>query len=171
MLKPGLVMYGRHHAVQECIISLCRSAGVAARKEVLVDSSNNRPADVYLPCWSRGVSYAVDVTVTHPSQANHIIRDGESQTTSASVRAAVAKVSTKNAKYQQQCEAQGIHFVAAAICCFGGWLEEGEAIINTLAERSAARSGAALALIKSQFWQRLGIALWRGNASQLLHYA
>ena len=171
MLKPGLVMYGRHHALQECIISLCRSAGVAARKEVLVDSSNNRPADVYLPCWSRGVSYAVDVTVTHPSQANNIIRDGEPQATSASVRAAVAKVTTKKAKYQQQCEAQGIYFVAAAICCFGGWLEESETIINTLAERSAARSGASLALVKSQFWQRLGVALWRGNASQILHYA
>ena len=136
-----------------------------------MDSTNSRLTDVFLPCWSWGVSYAVDVTVTHPSQANHIIRDGESQTTSASVRAAIAKVATKQAKYQQQCEAQGIHFVAAAICCFGGWLEEGETIINTLAERSAARSGASLALIKSQFWQRLGVALWRGNASQLLHYA
>ena len=67
MLKPGLAMYGRHHSVQECMIGLCRSAGVAARKEVLVDSSNNRPADVYLPSWSHGVSYAIDVTVSHPS--------------------------------------------------------------------------------------------------------
>ena len=170
MLKSGLAMYGRHHSVQECMIGLCRSAGVAARKEVLVDSSNNWPADVYLPSWSRGISYAVDVTVTHPSQANHSSRDGESQET-ASVRAAMAKVAAKETKYQQQCEAQGIQFVAAAICCFGGWLEEPEAIITSLAERAAVRSGTALSLVKSQFWQRLSIALWRGNASQILHFA
>ena len=171
MLKPGLAMYGRHHAVQECIIALCRSAGVAARTEVLVDSSNNRPADVYLPCWSHGVSYAIDVTVSHPSQANNASRDGESEGTSASVRAAMAKVVAKNTKYQQQCEAQGIKFVAAAVCCFGGWLEEAEAIIIRLAERSTARLGAALPMVKSEFWQRLSIVLWRGTASQILHYA
>ena len=49
MLKPGVAMYGRHHAIQECLFSVCKTAGVAARKEVLIDSSNNRPADVYLP--------------------------------------------------------------------------------------------------------------------------
>jgi len=47
LLKPGLAMYGRHHAVQECLMSLAMSAGVAARREVLIDTSTNqRPADV-----------------------------------------------------------------------------------------------------------------------------
>ena len=170
LLRPGLGMHGRHHGIQECLISLCRSAGVAARKEVLIDSSNSRPADVFLPHWSRGVSYAVDVTVSHPSQGITTMRDGEMPTDSASVSAAKAKVAQKTAKYKTQCDAQGVAFVAAAVCCFGGWLPDMEKMINELADRSALRSGFAASVIKAQFWQRLGVALWRGNASQLLHY-
>ena len=172
LLKPGLAMYGRHHSIQECLMSLCKSAGVAARREVLIDSSSNqRPADVYLPNWHRGVSYAVDVTVTNPSQSTHTSRDGVASAASASVRAARAKVALKESKYKIQCESHGVSFVAAAICCYGGWLEEGENIVNELAERCAVRGGRDLAITKCQFWQRLSIALWKGNACQLLHYA
>ena len=151
-------------------MALCRPAGVTARKEVLVDTSNLRPADVFLPHWSRGISYAVDVTVSHPSQGQITIRDGVAQTASASVRAAQAKVTQKTNKYKAQCEAQGVAFVAAAICCYGGWLSDGEAVVNELAERAAVRFGSTLSVIKAQFWQRLSIALWKGNARQLAHY-
>ena len=153
-------------------MSLSMSAGVAARREVLIDSSSNqRPANLFLPHWRRGVSYAVDVTVSHPSQALSIIRDDGSLTISASVRAAQAKVGLKEAKYRSQCEALGVSFVAAAVCCFGGWLEDGEGVVNDLAERCAVRGGTDVATVKEQFWQCLSIALWKGNACQLLHYA
>ena len=143
---------------------------MAARREVLIDSSNHRPADVFLPHWSRGISYAVDVTVSHPSQAITPIRDGEGPQESASVRAAQAKVNQKTSKYKAQCDAQGVAFVAAAVCCFGGWLPESERIVNELAERAAVRTGSVASSLKEQFWQRLGAALWRGNAAQILHF-
>ena len=167
-------MQGRHHAIQESLLSLCQSAGVAARREVLIDpASAQRPADVFLPHWSRGISYAVDVTVTHPSQALHTIRDGVApvESASASVRAAEAKAALKTGKYAAQCDAHGVIFVAAAVCCYGGWLPDGERIVNDLAERAAVRSGVASSIVKGQFWQRLSIALWKGNASQILHYS
>ena len=170
LLKPGLVMYGRHHSIQECLMGLCKSAGVSAQKEILIDTSNQRPADVSLPHWRHGVSYAVDVTVSHPSQATTPSSDGADSPISASERAACAKCQAKDNKYRSQCEARGIEFLAAVVCCFGGWLEPGEDLVNDLATRSAARSGQSLPMIKSQFWQRLSMALWRGNAGQLLHY-
>ena len=142
-------MYGRHHAIQECLLSLCRSAGVPARKEVLIDASNSRPADVFLPGWHRGVSCAVDVTVTHPSQSNLTVCDGVSERPSASVRAAEAKARQTNTKYSAQCEAQGFSFAAAAVCCFGGWLPDGEHIVETLAERAGYRSGTPVLLVKA----------------------
>ena len=110
------------------------------------------------------------MTVSHPSQANNPVRDGESQL-SASLGAAHSKKQQKETKYLERCQAQGVVFVAAAICCYGGWLDEAEDIVNTLAERSAYRSGVAVSVVKGQFWQRLSIALWRGNADLLLHYA
>ena len=163
-------MQGRHHAVQECLLSLCRAAGVLARKEVLIDDSNCRPADVYLPHWQRGVFYAVDVTVSHPSQAPPSNGDGGLPVASASVRAATAKEGLKLNKYKAQCEAQGVGFKAAVVCCFGGWLPHGEGVVNELAERCAVRTSRHNSVIKSQFWQRLSLSLWKGNASQLLHY-
>ena len=113
----------------------------------------------------------MDATVTHPSQSNPVVRDGVPENSSASVRAAEAKVRQKQAKYSAQCEAQGVTFVAAAICCFGGWLPHGEHIVETLAERAGYRSGAPVPLVKAQFWQKLSIALWKGNAHQILHLA
>ena len=84
--------------------------------------------------------------------------------------AAKAKVNQKMAKYKTQCDSQDVAFVAAAVCCFGGWLQEPEGMINDLAERAAMRSGTAASVVKQQFWQRLGIALWKGNACQILHF-
>ena len=113
----------------------------------------------------------MDVTASHPSQASFSTRDGVSLAASASVRAAEAKVTQKRAKYDAQCAAHGVTFVAAAICCFGGWLRDGEEIVEELAERASTRSGIPVALLKDQYWQRLSIALQKGNAGQILHYA
>ena len=141
LLKPGVGMYGRHHAVQECILSLCRSASVPAKREVLIDTSGQRPADVFLPNFFGGQPVAADVTVSHPSQGLTHARDGGAQVQSASERAALDEVDQKNRKYRRQCEARGVEFVPLAVCTFGGWLPQGEKLIKDLAERSAARTG------------------------------
>ena len=112
----------------------------------------------------------MDVTVSHPSQAIILNCDGEAQATSSSACAALDKVALKNNKYRTQCETHGVAFMAAVVCCFGGWLPDGEGLVNDLAERCAVRSGAQVAIVKGQFWQRLSLALWKGNASQILHY-
>ena len=169
VLKPGFAMYGRHHAIQECLLSLCQSSGVPARREVLIDTSGQRPADVYLPNFHRGVPVAIDVTVSHPSQSRSIPGDDVTASQSASVGAALAKVDAKTRKYKAQCDARGVIFQAIAICSFGGWLQEGEELVKELAARAASRGGSEPGIIVAQFWQRLSLALWRGNARQILH--
>ena len=169
LLKPGVAMYGRHHAVQECILSLCRSAGVPAKREVLIDTSGLRPADVFLPNFSGGLPIAADVTVSHPSQGLTHASDGAAQRCSASERAALDKVDQKNRKYRAQCDARGVQFLPLAVCSFGGWLPQGEDLIKELATRSAGRTGKDEGVVRAQFWERLSIALWRGNARQILH--
>ena len=162
-------MYGRHHAVQECLLGLCSSAGVPAKREVLIDTSGQRPADVFLPNFLRGAAVAIDVTVSHPSQSRAIASDDASHRQSASVRAALDKVDAKDRKYKSQCDARGVHFQAIAVCSFGGWLPEGEDFVKDLASRAAARGGTELGTVLGQYWQRLSLALWRGNARQILH--
>ena len=155
--------------MQECVLELCRSAGVPARREVLIDNSGQRPADVYFPSFRRGQPLAVDVTVSHPSQATHTNSDGETVFQSASERAALAKADAKNTKYLRQCQDRGVLFQPVAICTFGGWLPEGIQLIQELAKRGAVRTRQDFSIIVTQYWQRLGIALWCGNTTQILH--
>ena len=43
-------------------------------------------------------------------------------------------------------------------------------VVQQLAACLAERSGQTKGVVVSEFWQRLSICLWRGNASMLLHY-
>ena len=169
LLKAGVAMYGRHHAVQECLLTLCRSAGVPAKREVLIDTSGQRPADVFLPNFSRGLPVAVDVTVSHPSQGLTNSGDDAARRLSASERASLDKADLKMRKYHDQCRVRGVEFVPLAVCSFGGWLPQGEVMVKELAARAATRTGVDSGVVQAQFWERLGIALWRGNARQILH--
>ena len=169
ILRPGVGMYGRHHALQECMLSLCATSGVTARREVLIDTSGQRPADVYLPSFSRGMPVAIDITVSHPSQSTTITGDDVANGMSASVKAALDKVDLKNRKYTAQCQSRGVVFQAVAVCTFGGWLQDGDALVSSLASRAANRSGGVPGTVLAQFRQRLSITLWRSNARQILH--
>ena len=159
-------MHCRHNALRDVPYEAARSSGMRPSKEVMVDSSGRRPADVYLPDWSCGTPLALDVTVSNPSQitTTFAARGGFS----ASELAAQAKDREKNALYSGQCQAQGVTFMAVAVCCYGGWLPCAEEFVKELALRSAVYSGISHGILCGQLWQRLSMALWRGNARAVL---
>ena len=131
LLKPGAGMHGRHNALRDVLFEAARSAGLRPLKEVMVDSSGRRPADVYFPEWSRGAPLAIDVTVSNPSQitTTFAARDGFS----ASELAAQAKEAAKTSLYAEQCQARGVSFLAIAVCCYGGWLPHAADLVKELA--------------------------------------
>ena len=49
------------------------------------------------------------------------------------------------------------------------WMPEGEDLVKQLAERAAGKTGRDISVTLEHFWQRLGVALWRGNAQPILH--
>ena len=138
------------------------------QKETAVDASSQRPADVFFPDWSRGRPLAVDVTVSHFSQTSTQLN--ADLTCSSSERAALAKVAAKERLYRNQCAAQNVDFLAAAVCSYGGWLPDGVDFIRRLAACLAESSGQDRSVVTANLWQRLSIALWRGNASMVLQH-
>ena len=68
LLRQGVAMYGRHHALRDCLFEAARAAEQRPWREQAIDSSGKRPADVYFPAWSQGRPLALDVTISHPSQ-------------------------------------------------------------------------------------------------------
>ena len=166
LLQPGAGLHDRHDALRDVLCEAARSAGLRPLKEVMVDSSGRTPANVCFPEWSCGAALAIDVTVCNPSQITTTLaaRDGFS----ASELAAEAKEKAKNTLYAGQCNARGVTFTPIAICCYGGWLPQATEVVKELALRSAASSGISHGMICGQLWQKLSIALWKGNARALL---
>ena len=155
-------MYGRHHAIRDIIYEARNAARLRPIKEATVDASGQRPADIFFPDWSRGQPLTIDVTVTHFSQTSSHFKAELGY--SASERAAQAKVTAKERLYKEQCTAQNVDFMAAAICSYGGWLPEGTAFNKRLAACLAESSGEDSSIVTSNLWQRLSVASWCGNA-------
>ena len=166
--RTGYGMYDRHHAIRDAIYDAGNAARLRPRKEAAVDTSGQRPADIFFPDWSRGQPLAVDVTVSHFSQASP--QNNAAMWCNASERAAQAKVKAKERLYKEQCAAQNVEFMAAAICSYGGWLPDGIAFIKRLAACLAESSGQDKSVVTSQLWQCISVALWRGNAGVILQY-
>merc|ERR1712121_154283 len=166
--KAGFGMYGGHHAIRDIIFEAANAVRLRPSKEAAIDASGQRPADLFLPDWSRGQPLAIDVTVSHFSQTSPHFNAELGY--SASERAAQVKVTTKERLYKEQCTAQNVEFMAAAICSYGGWLQEGTAFIKRLAACLADSTGQDRSTVISNLWQRLSVALWRGNSWIVLQH-
>ena len=166
LLRSGLEMYGRHHALRDCVYDAARSANQRPWREIGVDSSGQRPADCFLPNWSHGRPLAIDVTVSHPSQSRISINAREGL--SASVHAAVVKAEEKDRRYLDLCAVHGVDFLPLVICAYGGFLGPGETFISELAKRVGEAAGLSISVATSQLWQRMSMSLWRSNAKLAL---
>ena len=164
--QSGAGMYGRHHAIRDIVYEAARSAALRPRREVAIDNSGCRPADVFLPSFSQGRPLCVDVTISHPSQTTTTThaRGG----VSASEQAALDKFVEKDRRYRGQCSRRGVDFLPVPVCEFGGLLESSTDFLGTLAERLAEHTGLHRSVACSQLWQRLSVRLWIGNAKMVL---
>ena len=63
----------RHRALRDALHDTAAAAGLAPRKEMraLLPGNNRRPADIYIPGWSRGRDAALDVCVTRRTDTGH----------------------------------------------------------------------------------------------------
>ena len=61
----------RHNSLRDTLFSAAQSAALAPRKEVpsLIPGTSSRPADIFLPNWSRGCPATLDVTVISTLQS------------------------------------------------------------------------------------------------------
>ena len=164
--QSGAGMYGRHHAIRDVIFEAGRAAALRPRREVAVDNSGRRPADVFLPSFSQGRPLCIDVTISHPSQTTTTLqaRGG----VSASEQAALDKFVQKTRRYGEQCSSSGVDFLPVPVCAFGGMLESSTDFFDCLAARLAEHTGLNRSVAGSQLWQRLSVRLWTGNAKMVL---
>ena len=152
----------RHDSIRDAVFSAAQSAALAPRKEVpsLIPGSSSRPADVYLPNWTRGQPAALDVTVISPLQQLTMQGAASMQGHALSVGA-----TRKNAAHADPCHDVGVTFIPLVVETLGGWSNEAARTISNIGRLLGQRSGTDLAISTRHLFQRLAIGLWKGNAT------
>ena len=116
-----------HDSIRDAIFYAAQSAALAPRKELpsLIPGCQNRPADVFLPHWDRGLPAALDISVTSTLQQQTLQGAAETQGYALSICE-----ECKMAAHAVSCRAVGVSFIPLAIESLGGWSELGSKTIN-----------------------------------------
>ena len=124
----------RHNAIRDVIFSAAQSAALAPSKEMpnLIPDSLSRPADVFLPTWSRGRPAALDVHVISPLQQQTM---GEAASTPG--HALQVGVQRKLASHLSACRSVGVEFIPFVMETLGYLAED--SIFNFLPLKEKAR--------------------------------
>ena len=156
---------GRHDRIRDRIFQEAQSASLNPTKEMpgLIPRSQSRPADVYVENWIDGGKVAFDISVVSPTQNAIILRAAETPAAAIEMRK-----SSKIRDHFSDCRAQGIAFKPLVVESFGGWDVDAVKLLKKLGRHSARRWGKNDALEIKYFFQRLSIALQRGNAALLV---
>jgi hypothetical protein len=157
----------RHNIIRDILGNDFAAAGCPIRKEVQVlPASQQIPADLYCPIWSRGRPAAFDVTITSPVQGSLIAGAAKEQGFAA--RQAEHR---KEAKYFEACRDNGVEFIPISVESGGTWGNHALKCFKILIERLAHRTGKPRSQQARYFYQRLSIALQRCIGNTLLRRA
>ena len=106
----------RHDSIRDAVFSAAQSAALAPRKEFpsLIPGHQNRPADVFLPHWDRGLPAALDISVISTLQQRTVHGAAETQGYELSVCE-----ERKMATHASSCRAVGVSFIPLAIVSWG----------------------------------------------------
>ncbi len=157
----------RHNAIRDIIYNAAQSAALGPSKETpgLVEDSDTRPADVLLPNWCNGRPAALDIHVISPLQQTTISQ--AAQTKGHALQVGIQRKLTSNLS---SCRSAGITCIPMVAETLGGLADEFISTIRKIAQSVHARSGVDRdSDTEKHIFGRIGIALWRGNASMWLH--
>ena len=130
----------------------------------LIPGSLSRPADVFIENWVNGGKIAFDVSVVSPTQDAIIYRAAETPAAAIEMR----KTSKIRAHFDH-CRAQGISFKPLVVETLGGWDADALKHLKLLGRHNARRWGKTDSIEIKRFFQRLSVALQRGNAALLVN--
>ena len=156
---------GRHDRIRDKIFKVAQHCSLNPRKEMpgLIPGTLSRPADIFVENWVDGRKIAFDVSVTSPTQEAILL-----QASNRPAAAIEARKVAKNRAHFANCRSQGIFFQPLVVESFGGWDKDALVFLKELARQDARRWGRDSALEIKYFFQRLSVALQRGNAALLI---
>ena len=120
---------------------------------------------MYHPDFQCGCPAFSDLSVHSSTQPSYI----SSASTCAGVAAAAGELA-KDLRHQNAVEETGCELIPLVVETFGLWSPFTLQILETIAERTTARSGASAKLARKHLLQQLFVSLWTNNAGMILWY-
>ena len=156
----------RHDSIRDAIFSAAQSAALAPRKEFpsLISGCQNRPADVFLRHWDRGLPSALDISVISTLQQRTV--DGAANNQGYALTVCEER---KMATHAASCRAVGVSFIPLAVESLGGWSDLAAKTISRIGRLLGQRLGISPSITSCQLFQRCSVLLCRGNAALWLH--
>ena len=156
---------GRHDRIRDIIYKEAQLASLSPTLEMpgLIPGSLSRPGDVFIPTWINGKKVAFDISVVSPTQDAVLHRAAVTPGAAIEMRKA-----TKNSQHFDHCRSQGIDFLPLVVETFGSWDSDAVKCLKDMARHCARRWGKNNPDEIKHFFQRISIALQRGNASLLI---
>ena len=160
----------RHNGVRNIIFNLCCKAGLRPEVEkpgLLLparpsdNTSQRRPADVYLPCWTGGMPTALDFAVTSPQRQDIV---GEASHTPLAAAKAYSHTKRSHLGTQVACEALGIRFQPMVCETTGAWAPEALEVLQLICKAAAAHTGTDHASLLQDTLIRCAASIRRANA-------
>jgi len=160
-------LHGRHNAIVSTLHHLAQQGAFAPQKEppYLINNSEARPADVYIPVWTGGQPVAIDVSVTSPLADSYILKASKDIGAAASIRADM-----KREKYSAICTEHGMQFTPFVLETFGGFDKDAIEIISKLSRAIASRCSLAPGEIKMRSLHKISHTIQKVIASSFVSF-
>ena len=154
----------RHDLLRNLLFKTAQSAGLSPVLEQrnLIEDSNTRPGDVFLPSWQRQPT-AFDIVVTHPTCKSNLIE--AARRSGAAMDKAKAE---KFRKHGERCRRINIRFVPVAYETFGGLDKDAEFHLSKIAAKTAYKSSKPASVVVSHFKQRQSVLLHKSCAAMII---
>ena len=152
----------RHNWLRDELFNTAVAASLGPTREgrALLPGEGGKPADVFLPHWAQGKDAALDVTVVNPLQGAMV-----HQAAAVPGHALQAAHKRKLDKSWEPCHRQGITFLPIAVESLGAWHPLAVKEVKKLASAKARHTGEEESVEVNRLFQKLSVALMRGNAA------
>ena len=160
-------LHGRHNDIVSTLHHLAQQGAFAPQKEPpnLLNNSEMRPADVYIPVWTGGQPLAIDVSVTSPLAESYIRKASEEIGAAASIRAEL-----KRDKYTDICAEHGMQFAPFILETFGGIDKDAVDIICKLSRAIASRCSLSPGEVKMRCFHKISHTIQKVIASSFVSF-
>jgi len=152
----------RHNRLAQRVALECGKAvaGVSLEARLLLQKSDERPADILLTAW-RGGALAIDVTVPH-------VITKRTPDSAVGLHAMEAAMHRKRTKYQARCQEVGINFMALAFDTLGAVHPEAKDFLSVMFKDAMSRQLCPDHRYIEQAWHRVVVPLQVDVARQIL---